>query len=43
MTVSGTLSLTEGTLYVDGGNIEGTGSIYTTGDITMLGGSATVI
>ncbi|MFA7479077.1 MAG: polymer-forming cytoskeletal protein [Vulcanimicrobiota bacterium] len=48
LTVSGTLSLTEGTLYVDGdltvyGNIEGTGSIYTTGDITMLGGSATVI
>jgi hypothetical protein len=48
LTVNGTLSLSEGTLYVDGdltvnGSIEGLGTIYASGDVTVVGGNAVVI
>ena len=48
VTVNGTLSLTEGTLYVDGDltvnvNIEGTGSVFVSGDINVVGGNTLVM
>jgi hypothetical protein len=48
LTVNGSLSLTGGTLYVDGdlnvnGNIEGVGTVYASGNINIRGGSALVV
>jgi hypothetical protein len=47
LTVNGSISLSGGTLYVDGdltvnGDIEGVGTIYASGDIEIRGGSALV-